>query len=1176
MTIDKDRVLRLNCPGYGEESHLNLGQAKSLEHYQVIIANPVSLLHLFDKGPEATRRINQFVQEGINQLNVPDDGLIQELINESDDRLEQLIPFLSQGGLLIYFLCRPFILAGPSISVDNYDWLSVYAPAQKNAEGTGRQMSAVSHGRVIEPSDEGENSEMAEYFKQSGLEWNTIIRTDVLSSNYSVLATAGPKKCIAAQFWAGDNGGKVIFLPAPYSPDFDKALMNGVDIWYQEAVKQGHIKVATSQNAETGNELAKLLATATDSLKSLDTNFASTTTPSMTGQEPVTESNINQIASEPPAPKAESKPPKGALKSLFDDDGLDDDDFGSPAKAAVQPVSVTAEDILKSVSLEAERLSKELEAPPAPEAIPSMADLDLDLDLDNIIRASVELSQSEELNQPYIETASEPVQEEAPQVVEKPHSVLDSFELKRATADMDLSEFAETARQLVQQANEIETATREPGKAGAITPKQKITDLLKGLEESEATPIAQIEEITDVTSEPVIEERSPFARPEPTAAEIDHNDALNEMVQNLRSDPTRSGDTIQSVTTTFETTTPPRPDKPATAMSMDEFRSTFDFLKPDEEVAAVSEQPIEAVTDNQIENTESSHSEAAEATFDAHDTFVQAQMAARNAQKEESAAVDSAEKSSLRAIMNSINTPQVAKEPPTPAAVPAWLAASQSSPSYSATPAQKSQNDDINQFDETQTQESMPSLDVAKEILQPSYQAEILESQELIDQIHNVPAPTNTLLESLTAQFEEAAAAPEPEPVVEPEPVAEPEPLATNSGQWQKLAPPAPPAVTEPEAPVIEPPAAPASFVPAPQPAAPVFTAQAIETPMPEQVKEQEVKEQVITPPAPQVVQTLSQTLAQAAPPPPPVREAAPTQAPFFMEPKPAPAPVPTFTPQAAQIPVPAPAVAPENVPAQPPKFESPPQTNHANNPAYLDQDLLTDSQSLSAAKDLMTKMEELTQTMNVTWTNEFSFPYVDGLKSEHGQMMEQLRQMQLRLGALDSRIRAVEGLKHVLLTGENEGYLSASQEVLTRLGWTVTPSRSNPTELWLSRGDQIDAIARIVRSPATANRSEIAQLAESVIAFWDEYEIEPKGILIAQTWFSKPPTERTEPDFTPALQEFAGKKNLCLMSSIQLLAMYKDMEMSNSPVEETRKRMLETNGRLMGFSLDNSVSTPA
>ncbi len=52
--IDKDRVLRLNCPGYGEETHLNLGRAKTLDNYQVIIANPVSLLHLFDKGRNST------------------------------------------------------------------------------------------------------------------------------------------------------------------------------------------------------------------------------------------------------------------------------------------------------------------------------------------------------------------------------------------------------------------------------------------------------------------------------------------------------------------------------------------------------------------------------------------------------------------------------------------------------------------------------------------------------------------------------------------------------------------------------------------------------------------------------------------------------------------------------------------------------------------------------------------------------------------------------------------------------------------------------------------------------------------------------------------------------------------------------------------------------------------
>jgi hypothetical protein len=96
-SIEREKVLRLNCPGFGEESHLNLGRAKSLDNYQVIIANPVSLLHLFDKGPEPTRRINQLLEEGVNQLNVPDDALIQELINESDSKVGRINSFPVSG-----------------------------------------------------------------------------------------------------------------------------------------------------------------------------------------------------------------------------------------------------------------------------------------------------------------------------------------------------------------------------------------------------------------------------------------------------------------------------------------------------------------------------------------------------------------------------------------------------------------------------------------------------------------------------------------------------------------------------------------------------------------------------------------------------------------------------------------------------------------------------------------------------------------------------------------------------------------------------------------------------------------------------------------------------------------------------------------------------------------------
>ncbi len=359
------------------------------------------------------------------QLN-NDDALIQELINESDARLEELIPFLSQGGFLIYFLCRPFVLAGPTISVDNYDWLSVYAPATKNPPENGsRQMSSVSHGRIIEPTEEGEQSEMIEYLKQQGVEWNTIIRTDFLSSNYSVMATAGAKKCIAAQFWAGDNGGKVVFLPAPYSPDFDKVLMTCVDTWYQEALRQGTIQESTSSSAPAsaakedpafhkpaGPDFYDGEQLETPGLSPIAASAAfnpapapasATVPPAQVVYAPPPLSSLLGIPDEKPkTPEpevAKSPAPKGALKSLLSSDLLDDDDefdtdlplpsvttaasaaaasaaaaSAAAASAAAAPPAVkfSAEEILASVREQANRAS-------APEAavdaeMPKMAE----------------------------------------------------------------------------------------------------------------------------------------------------------------------------------------------------------------------------------------------------------------------------------------------------------------------------------------------------------------------------------------------------------------------------------------------------------------------------------------------------------------------------------------------------------------------------------------------------------------------------------------------------------------------------------------------------------------------------------------------------------------------------------------------------------------------------------
>ncbi len=240
--------------------------------------------------------------------------------------------------------------------------------------------------------------------------------------------------------------------------------------------------------------------------------------------------------------------------------------------------------------------------------------------------------------------------------------------------------------------------------------------------------------------------------------------------------------------------------------------------------------------------------------------------------------------------------------------------------------------------------------------------------------------------------------------------------------------------------------------------------------------------------------------------------------------------------------------------------------------PAHAHENNNHEDQEHPDAKDLIRRMEQASNSPIPDWCWQFSFPFVEELKREKASINEQLRQMQLKLSTVDNRIAAVEGIKVALLAAEGEELLSTCNRVLNRIGWNSKPSTNNKEELVLSSVDNAEAIVRIVRSPAMASRSEVALLAESVISYWDEHEVEPKGILLACTHVNTAPEERSDPDFSDALAEFAAKKHLCLMTTLQLLSMYKDVELGLLQGDQLRKNMLECNGRLAGYELEGGV----
>ncbi len=263
VNIQADRILRVHAPGYGVNGCFKESDANALDSYDVLVINPLSIIHLFETSDsEIIQQIDLALSQGLTNFNVSSDIILTDITKQLGKRIFELIEFLKKGGLLVYYLCRPFIIQGPTRNLDNYVWLNVLAPdmggqeesENPSSENTARHMSAISHGRNIDVTEDGQQSDFSEYFKQPGLEWNTIIRENYLTEGYNSLATAGSMKCISAYLLAGNNGGSIVFLPAPYSPDFDKVLIDCIDKWY---AKRYNLSVASQGSKEESKPALK-------------------------------------------------------------------------------------------------------------------------------------------------------------------------------------------------------------------------------------------------------------------------------------------------------------------------------------------------------------------------------------------------------------------------------------------------------------------------------------------------------------------------------------------------------------------------------------------------------------------------------------------------------------------------------------------------------------------------------------------------------------------------------------------------------------------------------------------------------------------------------------------------------------------------------------------------------
>lgn len=201
-------------------------------------------------------------------------------------------------------------------------------------------------------------------------------------------------------------------------------------------------------------------------------------------------------------------------------------------------------------------------------------------------------------------------------------------------------------------------------------------------------------------------------------------------------------------------------------------------------------------------------------------------------------------------------------------------------------------------------------------------------------------------------------------------------------------------------------------------------------------------------------------------------------------------------------------------------------------------------------------------------WCKRYFSDELKHLNKELDTLNDQIKQYQDKIRKIEGQAAQTKGLRNTLLTADGDDLIEACKQVLGLAGWKVTQSDEDKHEFLLEREDEKVAIARVISIKGPAERSHLGQLSISQTRYWCEKGIEPKGVLIVGRISDKSPKDRGD-DTNAEVNEYANMKNVCLMNTLQLLAIYRDLALKDGKSSELRNAIHESKGWLKGFDIE-------
>jgi hypothetical protein len=202
-------------------------------------------------------------------------------------------------------------------------------------------------------------------------------------------------------------------------------------------------------------------------------------------------------------------------------------------------------------------------------------------------------------------------------------------------------------------------------------------------------------------------------------------------------------------------------------------------------------------------------------------------------------------------------------------------------------------------------------------------------------------------------------------------------------------------------------------------------------------------------------------------------------------------------------------------------------------------------------------------------WTKRYFSDEIAKLNGELDELNEQVKLAQQKIRDVETRVALTKGMRNTLLTTTGDELVEACGKVLSLIGWKTTIAADDKHELRLEVDDKQVCIARVIWTTTQAERSHLGQLSISQTRYWCEKGTEPKGILIVSKISDHPPSSAGATAEEAELADYAAKKNVCLMTTMQLLSLYKEVALSDAKPDALRSAIISANGWLAGHDLE-------